>query len=67
MLYLFYKKGCGSCNSVKNQLVSRGIVFEIIDVGTSKGWEKAKALNISIVGTVIDENDTIVDLKQLLV
>ena len=65
MYSVFTKKGCGTCKSVTTQLKQRGVDFKEIDVGTTEGWEKAKALGISTAGVIIDENDNIVKLSDI--
>ena len=65
MYFVFTKVGCGVCKSVVNQLKSRGVQFEEIDVGTEEGWKKAQSLNIMSAGVIIDENNKVIKLADI--
>ena len=63
---VFTKKGCGTCNSVKAILKSRGVDFKEVDVTTEFGLRLASKCGVMSTGTIIDENDRIVPLSEFL-
>lgn len=63
---VFTKKGCGTCNSVKSILRSKGLSFAEIDVTTEAGLYLASHLGITSSGTIIDENDKIIPIADIL-
>ena len=63
---VFSKKGCGTCNSVKSILRSKGVDFTEIDVTTEAGLYLAQKLGITAAGTVVDANDRIIPIKDIV-
>lgn len=65
MYRVFVKTGCASCKNVVSQLNQRGIPYSEIDVGTSEGLKLASELNVTAAGTIIDQNNNKVSLKDI--
>lgn len=66
MLRVFVKKGCGVCKSVVRQLEERGVKFEAIDVGTRQGLEEAERYGVDIGGTILDESDRQLSVREAI-
>lgn len=65
MYYVFAKKGCGACQNVINILDKKGVNYKKIDINTPAGLQKAQDLNITHAGTIIDENNKVIPLKDV--
>ena len=63
---VFTKRGCGTCNSVKSILRSRGLEFREVDVSTEAGLRLAAKLGIQSSGTVVDESGRIIPIDAIL-
>ena len=65
MYRVFTKKGCGTCNSVKAILRSRGVEFSEVDVSTEAGLYLARKLGVMHSGAIVDENDHIISIEEI--
>lgn len=66
MYRVFVKPGCAICKGVVLTLENKGIPFEKVDVSTTEGWEQAKTFNITSAGTILNENNELVQLQSII-
>jgi len=62
---LITTENCSRCNTIKSLLNQKNISYQEILAYSLEGIEICKQLNIKIAGTIIDENNNIVNINEI--
>lgn len=66
-IQVYSAKWCQGCGTVKKVLEQKGIAYEVVDIDTVEGMEKAKELGVrNIPVTVVNGERFIGSSKQVL-